>query len=85
MAAAEGFVGFVRADEDDRVLVGGGLAVDDALRSRGVLAADHADGVQLLHLLRLGQEQYYCRLLSSRLCFLDLLHWLSGAARQGLQ
>ncbi len=55
--AAAGFVDLARADENDRVVVFGRRAVDEALCARGRRAADDADGGQLVHLFRLREEE----------------------------
>ena len=53
---AAGFVGFLSADEDDRVVVAGRAAVDQPLRAGGRLAADDADGVQLDNFVGAAQQ-----------------------------
>src|SRR6266850_745604 len=50
-------VGLLRADDDDRLVVEGGDAVHDALRSSRGLAADDADRLELVDALR-EREQH---------------------------
>src|SRR3990170_3804097 len=56
-APAARLVRLFRADHDDRLVVEGRDAVDDALGSRRRLAADDADGLELVHFLREREQR----------------------------
>ncbi len=51
MFAAARFVGFLCADQDNRVIVVGGFAVDEALGAAGFFTADDTDGMKFGHFL----------------------------------
>src|SRR5690606_3149022 len=54
--AAARLVNLVGADEDDRIVVGGGHAVDQPLGAAGLLPAADTDGVQLVYVLGPRQQ-----------------------------
>lgn len=54
--AAAGLITFFRADQNHRVIVVGGFAVYEALRSAGRFATHHADGTQLGDFFRHAQQ-----------------------------
>src|SRR5690606_7044020 len=56
MQATARFVNFGRADEDDRVVVARGLAVNQSLGAAGWLAADDADRMEFGHFFRPAHE-----------------------------
>ena len=56
MLPAARFVQLGGADDHHRVVIAGRLAIDQALGAAGRLAAHHADGVQLVHHLRLCHQ-----------------------------
>jgi hypothetical protein len=46
MLAAASFISFLRADEDDRIVIVSGLAIHEALGAAGFLAAYYADSME---------------------------------------
>jgi hypothetical protein len=56
MLAATGFVEFVRADDDNGIIVMGRLAVDEALCSGSGFAANDTNGMELIDALGLGHQ-----------------------------
>ena len=59
MLATTRFVHFSRTDDDHRVVIAGRFAIDQPLGTAGRLAAHHANGLQLFHVLCLGQQQWH--------------------------
>ncbi len=56
MQAAAGFVELGSADNNDRVVIVGRFAVDEALGAAGGFTANHADGIELVHAFGLSHE-----------------------------
>jgi hypothetical protein len=54
---ATSLVGFTTANEDNRIIIVGREAVNEALGTAGWGATDHADGLKLLDLLGFGHKQ----------------------------
>jgi hypothetical protein len=54
--ATAGLIGFARSNDDDGVVMGGRLSVDQALSSTGYVTADDADGTYFVDGFGLGQQ-----------------------------
>jgi hypothetical protein len=56
MLTAAGFIFFSSADQNDWVVIIGGLPIDEALCETGLLTADNANRMKFGHIFRTGEE-----------------------------
>ena len=57
MSATAGFIQLGCTDDNNRLIIFSWFAINQSLRAGGFIAADHTDGMELIHALGFRQDQ----------------------------